>query len=247
MKLNKVLPIIQNVPHMTKEQGKIIYKLILDNDIADILELGVAHGTGSCYMAAALDEKGKGSITTIDNKTALDRKPNVFELTEACGLTEYVNPVFANSSYNWELMKLIEQQTKDGICEPIFDFCFLDGAHNFEIDCCAFFLVDKLLKPGALLLFDDLNWTYGSSPSLKNTEAVKAMAEDERTIPHIKKLVDLVVLNHPNYHQPSASENWFLIKKRDSQNSPNSRLNNYELQTTVTEDLKGILKKLKIK
>lgn len=247
MKLESLLPVIQNVPHMTEEQGNLIYNLILENNIVDILELGIAHGTGSCYMAAALDEKGKGSITTIDNKTALNRKPNVHELTTACGLTQYVTPIFANSSYNWELMKLIEQQTKDGICEPIFDFCFLDGAHNFEIDCCAFFLVDKLLKPGSLLLFDDLHWTYASSPSLKDTEQVKTMADDEKTIPHIKKLVDLLVLNHPNYHQASATNEWFLIRKKDDQNSSKTSLNSYELKTTLSEDVKGILRKLKAK
>lgn len=247
MKLEEVYPIIQDVPHMTTDQGKTIYDLILENDIAEVLELGVAHGTGSCYMAAALDEKGGGSITTIDNQTALDRKPNVFELTKACDLEKYVTPIFANSSYNWELMKLIDENTIDGICEPLYDFCFLDGAHNFEIDCCAFFLVDKLLKPGGIILFDDLLWTYGSSPSLKNTEFVKNMAEDERTVPHIKRLVDLVVLNHPNYHQASATNEWFMIRKRDDKNTGTTSTNSYELKTSISQDIKSILKKLMLR
>ncbi len=216
MKFNEILPLIENIPHMTREQGSLIYNLILENDITSILELGIAHGTGSCYMAAALDEKKQGNIITIDNKSALDRKPNVFQLSKDCGLSEYIHPVFANSSYNWELMKLIDEQTKDGVCQPIFDFCYLDGAHNFEIDCCAFFLVDKLLKPNGLILFDDLNWTYGKSPSLKNTRWVKQMAEDEKTIPHVRKLVELMVLPHPDYHQASIFGDWFLARKKDS-------------------------------
>ena len=56
---------------MSKNQGSILYKMILEKDIEDILELGRAHGIGSCYMAAALHEKGKGSVLTIDNKHAL--------------------------------------------------------------------------------------------------------------------------------------------------------------------------------
>lgn len=215
MKLEDILPHIGHVPHMTQDQGKLIYNLILDNDITDILELGIAHGTGSCYMAAALDEKGGGSVTTIDNQSALKRKPNVHQLLAKCQLEKYVNPVFANSSYNWELMKLIDQQTKDGVCEPLFDFCYLDGAHNFEIDCCAFFLVDKLLKPGGLILFDDLNWTYASSPSLKRTKFVKRMADDEKFTPHVKKLVDLMVTGHPNYPDINVMENWVLTRKKD--------------------------------
>ena len=165
-------------------------------------------------MAAALDENGEGSILTIDNKSALSRKPNVNDLLEKCKLEKYVTPLFANSSYNWELMRMIEHNTKGGICEPIFDFCYIDGAHNFEIDCCAFFLVDKLLKPGGLILFDDLNWTYAQSPTLKDVDWVKEMAEEEKTTPHIKKVVDVIVKNSDNYTDFSSIDDWFLARKR---------------------------------
>lgn len=244
MELNKIIPVIKDVPHMTTEQGTLIYNLILDNDITEILELGIAHGTGSCYMAAALEEKKQGKVITMDFKKALDRKPGVYELAEKCGLTDYINPIFANTTYNWELMKLIDRQTRNGVCEPVFDFCYIDGAHNFEIDCCAFFLVDKLLKPGGFLLFDDLNWTYAKSPSLKDVDWVKALSEDERTTPHIKTLVDLVVLNHPNYHQPSVVDNWFLIRKKDAAGISNGvSINSYVSQTTLKEDFKNMLRK----
>ena len=137
---------------MNPRQGNLIYKLILENPIEQVLELGTAHGVGACYMAAALEEKKKGKVLTIDNKLALERNPNPIELIEKNGLKDYVNPVFAESTYNWELMKIIERQTSNGVCTPIFDFCYIDGAHNFEVDCCAFYLVDKLLKPGGWIL-----------------------------------------------------------------------------------------------
>jgi predicted O-methyltransferase YrrM len=250
MKLTDVTQIIGNVPHMSKNEGTLIYNMIHDNDIFKILELGTAHGTGSCYMAAALDEKGKGSVLTIDNKSALIREPNVHELIKKCNLEKYVTPVFANSSYNWELMKLIEQQTKDGFCEPIFDLCYIDGSHNFEIDCCAFFLVDKLLKPGGLILFDDLNWTYAESPSLKNTDLVKQMAEDEKTTPHIQKLVELIVMNHENYTDSNILKRWFLIRKKMNTNEKQNKhihLDMYKSETTLSDDFINIAKKVKNK
>ena len=79
------------------------------------MELGFANGTSSCYMAAALHEKGKGKVVTIDNLTAKDRTPNIDELMELTELSEYIEPIYANKSYNWELMKLIEKQTKNGL------------------------------------------------------------------------------------------------------------------------------------
>ncbi|HYX08932.1 MAG TPA: class I SAM-dependent methyltransferase [Bacteroidales bacterium] len=248
MKLTEITPIIGKIPHMTKSDGELIYKMILENDIFDILELGTAHGTGSCYMAAALDEKSKGSVITIDITSALNRKPNIHELLKKSDLERYVTPIFANSSYNWELMKLIDRQTIDGFCEPIFDFCFIDGAHNFEIDCCAFHLVDKLLRPGGLILFDDMNWTYASSPSLKNTDWVKKMAKDEKETPHIKKLVELVALNHPNYVDANLLGDWFLIRKKTNINEKQHKsitLNQYKSETTLSNDLKEIARKFK--
>ena len=36
--------------------------------------------------------------------------------------------------------------SSSNICQPIYDFCFIDGSKNWTIDSSAFFLVDKLLK-----------------------------------------------------------------------------------------------------
>ncbi len=247
MKFSDIKDTIGAVPHMTPSQGELIYNMILDNDIFDILELGIAHGTGSCYMAAALHEKNKGSVTTIDNKSALLRKPDVFELLKKCDLESYVSPIFADSSYNWELMKLIKQQTKDGFCEPLFDFCFIDGAHNFEIDNSAFFLVDKLLKPGGFILFDDVNWTYASSAGLKDTEWVKNMSEDEKTTPHIKALVELIVMGHPNYIDFQFQEDWFLTRKKSNSKQEDQTpvlLEKYKPHTSIAQDSKALLRKV---
>ena len=248
MKFQNVLPILEDIPFMSSIQGKIIYDLIIENEIKHILELGIAHGTGSCYMAAALDENKNGEIITIDNQSAIERKPNIYELAEKCNLSQYISPVFANSSYNWELMKLVDKNTVDGICQPIFDFCYIDGAHNFEIDTCAFYLVDKLLKPNGLLLFDDLNWTYAKSPSLKNSDLVKNMTDEEKNTPHIKKLIELVVLPHPNYHKATNHDAWFLISKKGINNIQKGKsinLKDHFPEKSLLADIKNILIKIK--
>ena len=33
---------------------------------------------------------------------------------------------------------------------PVYDFCYLDGAHDFTIDGMAVYLVEKLLRPAGL-------------------------------------------------------------------------------------------------
>ena len=163
-----------------------------------MLELGFAHGKSSVFFATILKENSnetdKGHLTTIDLRSAKNRKPNIEELLSAFDLNDYVTVYHERISYNWRLMKLIQENK-----EPIFDFVYIDGAHDWYNDGFAFFLADKLLKPGGAIIFDDYNWNYSTSVSLKNTDFVKNMDEDEKTIPQIKLVFDLLVKSHPNY------------------------------------------------
>ena len=216
MNLEKVWSIVKNIPFMNPVQWKGIFNLILKYDINNILELGFAHGTSTCYMAAALDEKKTGHIITIDHTRAKNRSPNIEELLKISKLSKYVKPIYAHSTYNWELMKLIEKNTQNGICEPTFDFCYLDWSHNFQIDVCAFFLVDKLLKPGWIILFDDIDWCFGESKNMHDIETnwVNSMSDEEQTIPHVWKIIELVVNQHPNYTSIDTLDGWALAIKK---------------------------------
>jgi len=66
MKLQETHSIVGSVPLISKENGHFLYDLVLREGLTDILELGIAHGTATCYMAAALQELGEGSITAVD-------------------------------------------------------------------------------------------------------------------------------------------------------------------------------------
>ncbi|HVV56161.1 MAG TPA: class I SAM-dependent methyltransferase [Mucilaginibacter sp.] len=247
MEFKQIAGIVAGIPHMTSAQGEIIYSLVRNSNISNILELGFAHGVSTCYMAAALQAKGGGKIMTIDRMQAKEREPSIHDLLEKTKLDKYIDIIFANKTYNWELMKLIEENTKDGVCQPQFDFCFLDGAHNFEIDCAAFFLADKLLKPGAYLLLDDLFWTYDSSPSLKNTDFVRQMDDEERNIPHIKKLFDLVIMQHPDYTDFKVEGEWAWARKKPGAKDASAKINLEEIygNASVGSILKNAFKKLK--
>lgn len=66
MKLDRVRKEVEGIPHMNAAQAETMTDVILTNQFQSLLELGFRHGVSTCYMAAALDELGGGSITTID-------------------------------------------------------------------------------------------------------------------------------------------------------------------------------------
>ena len=97
-------------------------------------ELGFLYGKTSCIIAAALEENGEGKLTSIDLESVRNHQnnPNILDNLKRSNLGAWVEPIFSKVSYTWELQGIIEQQTTHGICQPKYDFIFLDGAHLWE-------------------------------------------------------------------------------------------------------------------
>lgn len=163
----------------------------------EVLELGTAHGGSACWLAAGLRLNGGGTLTTMDRDTA----PPVGHLLKSAGVAGMTRVVRTSRSYTWELMRLIQANTVDYRCNPQFDFCFIDGAHNWDTDGFAFFLVEKLLRPGGWLVFDDLDWTYATCLSLAPVDAEVAalMTPEERSTPQIRDVFELLVRQHQGF------------------------------------------------
>jgi predicted O-methyltransferase YrrM len=208
MEFDDVAHLVEGVPNMSPEQGRRIYDFILFHQMTDVLELGTAHGTSACYMAAALHKLGRGRVVTIDRPDAQQRDPNVFELLDRTGLKAFVEPVSNPSGYNWELMKMIQKRSRLERSEPRFDFCYIDGAHTWETDGFVFFLVEKLLRRGGWILFDDLDWTFHKSSTLREEPWVRDLPEVERTMPQMTKVFELLVRQHAGFDSFSVDEEW---------------------------------------
>jgi len=209
MSIEEVKKVVKDAPYMSFEQASNIGKFIHDYDIKDVLELGFRHGVSTCYMADCLrDLASEGSIVTIDLKSAEKIKPDIQYLLGQLGLRDLVDIYYENTSYNWRLMKMIEEDST-----PRFDMCYLDGAHNWYTDGFAFFLVDRLLRPGGWIIFDDVDWTYSSSPALREAEFVSKMPIEEQTTPQVRKVFELLVMNQPGYGSFSIQGQWAYAQK----------------------------------
>jgi len=194
------------------EMAKKLRDLFFENDIKGCLELGFFQGKSSAFIAAILNEMGRGHLTTIDLLSILEKKPTIKDVLKDLNLEKFVTYYFEPRSYTWRLMKMIEKNPK-----PIFDFCYIDGGHNWDNTGFAFFLVDKLLRPGGWIVFDDLYYNIeenAKKPGKQLSEWAKKLPEEERKTCQIFKVWKLLVKQNSNYHNFKESDQWGFAQKK---------------------------------
>ena len=91
---------------------------------------------------------------------------------------------------------------RDG--ELICDYVFLDGAHTWVVDALTTLLINKPIKVGGYVDFDDYDWTLGESPSL-NLQTFpltrKLHTEEQIKTKQVKMIIDLIIRHNPRYRE----------------------------------------------
>jgi predicted O-methyltransferase YrrM len=158
-------------------------------------EFGINYGDTSLEIARHLN--GRGTIHLFDFQHNVDfvvnrLKSEGFENVKGHGCSSKLL-----DSYNWSLSLLLQAGQP-----PTFDYCFIDGAHSWNVDALTFFLADRLLTVGGYIDFDDYSWAMASSPTVapkvfpRTTELyTDQQIEDQQ----VKRIVDLLVKPHPRY------------------------------------------------
>ncbi len=208
MEFDSVADIVDGIPHMSRRNGRRVYDHVVKNELRRVLELGTHHGVSTCYLGAAVDELGGGSVVTMDRVIARNLEPNVEELLHRTGLSHVVAAVYAERSFTWNLREMLARPDP-----PQFDFVFLDGGHTWDVTGFSFFLVDRLLAPGGWLLFDDIQWSLAKSPSVSDKPETKALPEEERTAEQVGDVFRILVERDPNY-VTRLDGNWGWAQKR---------------------------------
>lgn len=201
-----------DLKYMDLPRAEYLRELIVTNDLQDLLELGFYKGKSSAYLGAVLEDLGRGHLTTMDRATARGHKPGIADVLADVDLSHRVTPIFAHRSFTWELGTMLEQTPR-----PQFDFCYLDGGHTWDVTGFAFLLVDMMIKPGGIILLDDLNWSIEGSPQARTPAGQKtyeAYSDDEKAAKGVRMTFDHIA-DHLGYDVEEVPKfQWGIARKR---------------------------------
>lgn len=221
MKFDVAAKALEGIPYTSPAKGRVFYDLVMQNRPKRILELGFAHGVSTCYFGAAAHELGDCSVTAVDLELSSRFKPSLEDLLSKLDLAHLVSVQREVSSYTWFLKKEIARRTTNHACQGYYDLIFVDGPKDWTNDGCTFFLADKLLTPGGLILFDDYEWSYRGDEATRGKQhkegyIFKQMSEEEFAEPHVKAIFQLLVMQHPNYSDFEIVDNQLALARKVS-------------------------------
>lgn len=217
MIFSQVLEAVGNLPYIRRPNAKMLYDFIIKHDVRQVLEIGFAHGVTSCFIAAALQEietsqsqaemqtRERPKLTSVDIiETGRDFSPSIEDLLGLLDLQEYVDVHWTQTGYHWFLHDEIrDQSVGSNVSRPKYDLAIIDCSKNWTLESSGFFLVDKLLKPGGTIIWDDYYWTYAKNGGGRSSKIpgvlYSSLTKDERETPHIREVVHLLAMQHPDY------------------------------------------------
>jgi predicted O-methyltransferase YrrM len=177
------------VKYMNERRASVLRDFIVEHHVTDVLEIGFFQGKSSSYIAAILEDLGRGRLVTMDKLSAKKHNPNISDILESLKLDHRVEAIFTQRSHTWGLGKLLRE-----VPRPQFDLCYFDGGHTWDVTGFGFLLVDMLLRPGGWIIFDDLDWTINKSKQRSEslTDAYSGFSEDERNAPGVRMVFELL-------------------------------------------------------
>jgi predicted O-methyltransferase YrrM len=129
------------------EVGEALYRLVRAHQFTRTLEVGLAYGLSAMFIAQALRDMGGGAHCAID-PFQLARYHNLgLANLKRAGLDDLVTgyPEFSFAV----LPRLVAAGAQ-------LDFAFVDGSHKFDYVMVDWFYLNRLLRVGGYIVFDDL-------------------------------------------------------------------------------------------
>ena len=149
---------------LPREHAVEIERLARDLGLTSTLETGMAYGISTLAICGVHEERGEGSHVAIDPYQSSDwRRIGVLNL-ERAGLQARARVIEARSDE--ALPRLLDEGLR-------IDFALIDGLHLFDATLVDFYLADRLMDVGGVVVFHD-TWMPAVSQAVAYVRANRA-------------------------------------------------------------------------
>jgi predicted O-methyltransferase YrrM len=140
--------------NISQREGVLIQKIIYDTRPKNTLEIGLAYGISALFICEAL-KNVNGTRHLI-----IDPNQNGGEWGDSWDGVGLYN--LKRAGYE-DLVEFIAQPSFQALPQLVaagrqVDFAFIDGWHTFDYTLVDFFYIDKMLRVGGVIVFDDVDW-----------------------------------------------------------------------------------------
>ncbi len=130
---------------ISAEAGRFLYEMVQQEKAVRTLEVGMAYGLSTLFIAQAHLDRGEGEHVVIDPCQQAEFLSIGLDNVRRAGLERIVH--FMGEPDYVALPKLLGTAP--------FQFIFIDGLHMFDYTLLDFFYCDRLLAENGVLVFDD--------------------------------------------------------------------------------------------
>jgi predicted O-methyltransferase YrrM len=132
----------------SRDQCQYLQDIILKNHFTDTLEIGFAYGTSTLSIVEAV-AANNGRHTVIDKFEINSYGGNGLDLVRQAGYADRLEFV---EKFCYEILP------EYMLAGRKFDFAYIDSTKQFDWLMIDFFYIDKMLKIGGIVTFDDVNF-----------------------------------------------------------------------------------------
>jgi predicted O-methyltransferase YrrM len=132
------------------DHARALYETVLRARPSVALEVGMGFGVSSLAILTALRDAGQaGKLISIDPHQSTD--------WSGCGLTAVTRAGVRQSHELWEDFDyhVLPRLLASGL---VIDFAYVDGWHTFDYALLDWWYVDKMLRVGGIVGFNDCGW-----------------------------------------------------------------------------------------
>jgi predicted O-methyltransferase YrrM len=133
---------------LSPDEGEFLWNAIRQRGYQTSIEIGCALGVGSLYICDAIATSANPAHTIIDPHEMTHWRGIGVQNLRARGITFFR---LIEESSELALPKLLEKEEQ-------FDVGLIDGWHTLDHALLDFFYLNRLVRVGGMILFDDANW-----------------------------------------------------------------------------------------